>query len=231
MEFLGIDAAFGEIILRLSVSALCGLFIGLERGYRGKPAGVRTNLLIGLGACLFMLVSEKVAYAAKADGFPGPDPARIAAQVVTGIGFLGAGAILRNRGVVTGLTTAASIWCVSAIGLCAGAGMFKLSIFATIGIVFTLEFFTYFERKMRVRRFRYVRLEVVIKKEARVQEIRRVLRNAKVQFFDEETRKVLGETHYTTTLYFRGDVEKKIAEEIDHLPGVRDIIMLAQGVE
>lgn len=216
---------------KLSVAALCGLLIGLERGYRGKAAGVRTNLLICLGAALFMVVSEKIAYTAKADGFAGPDPARIAAQVVTGIGFLGAGAILRNGGTIVGLTTAASIWCVSAIGLAAGIGLFQLSFLCTFGIIFTLEFFAIFEKRLRVRRFRYVKLEVVLKKEARVQDVRKVLRGNQITFTDESTHKILGEMHYTTLLYFRGPVERKLEEEISALNGVRDVIMLTQAVE
>jgi len=230
MDF-SLDHELLEHFTKLSVAALCGLFIGLERGYRGKAAGVRTNLLICLGAALFMVVSEKVAYTAKADGFLGPDPARIAAQVVTGIGFLGAGAILRNGGTIVGLTTAASIWCVSAIGLAAGIGLYKLSLICTFGIIFTLEFFAIFEKRLRVRRFRYVKLEVVLKKEARVQDVRKVLRGNQITFTDESTHKILGEMHYTTILYFRGPVERKLEEEISALNGVRDVIMLTQAVE
>lgn len=226
-----LDHELTQQFIKLSVAAVCGLLIGLERGYRGKAAGVRTNLLICLGAALFMIVSEKVAYTAKADGFPGPDPARIAAQVITGIGFLGAGAILRNGGMITGLTTAASIWCVAAIGLAAGLGLYGLCFLTTFGIIFTLEFFSFFEKKLRVRRFRYVKLEVVMKKEARVQDVRKILRSCQVQFTDEATRKILGELHYTTTLYFRGALERKLEEDISGLPGVRDVIMLVQAVE
>ncbi len=226
-----LDPQFHEHIFRLSVAALCGLTIGLERGYRGKAAGVRTNLLISLGACLFMILSEFVAYDAKAKGFPGPDPGRIAAQVVTGIGFLGAGAILTNRGVVTGLTTAATIWCIAAIGLCAGAGMYKLAVFATIGILFTLEVFTFLERQIRTTRFRYVRLEVSLKKQTRIQDVRRVLRGMGVQFSNEEARSILGETRYMTTLYYKGDMEKAISDELNLLPGIRDVSFLGQGVD
>lgn len=219
------------MMIRMSLAALCGLAIGMERGYRGKAAGVRTNLLICLGAALFMIVSEEVAYVAKSNGFPGADPASIAVQVVTGIGFLGAGAILTNRGTVTGLTTAASIWCVSAIGLCAGAGLYRLAMAATLGILFTLEFFTFFERRIRTTRFRYMRLEVTIKKEARVQEVRRVLRNLKIQFSNEETRNILGETHYIATLYYKGELEKMIEDELMLVSGVRDVNFLGEGMD
>ena len=99
------------------VSVLCGLMIGQERESKNKPAGLRTVTLICVGSTIFTLASILIA-----GGRAVADPARIAAQVVTGIGFLGAGAIIRDRGQVVGLTTAATIWAVSAIGVVIGAG-------------------------------------------------------------------------------------------------------------
>ncbi|HEX6068898.1 MAG TPA: MgtC/SapB family protein, partial [Longimicrobiaceae bacterium] len=111
---------------RLLLAAVIGGLIGLERELRSKPAGLRTNLLICMGAALLMEVSISVA--GLGDGTPtagGPlqrgDPGRIAAQIVSGIGFLGAGTILQARGSITGLTTAATIWVVAAIGMAVGA--------------------------------------------------------------------------------------------------------------
>jgi uncharacterized membrane protein YhiD involved in acid resistance len=102
---------------------------------------------------------------------------------------------------------------------------------ATLGILFTLEFFTFFERRIRTTRFRYMRLEVTIKKEARVQEVRRVLRNLKIQFSNEETRNVLGETHYIATLYYKGELEKMIEDELMLVSGVRDVNFLGEGMD
>jgi putative Mg2+ transporter-C (MgtC) family protein len=112
----------GELILRLAVTvALCGA-VGLERETRGQVAGIRTHILVGLGAALFTLVS---AYAFDAgDPNSNVDPTRIAAQIVTGIGFLGAGTIIRQGLTVRGLTTAASLWIVAAIGMAGGAGYY-----------------------------------------------------------------------------------------------------------
>lgn len=111
---------------RLVLAAILGGLIGLERELRAKPAGLRTNLLICMGAALLMEVSISVA--GLADGVPRAeggrvvgDPGRIAAQIVSGIGFLGAGTILQARGSITGLTTAATIWVVAAIGMAVGA--------------------------------------------------------------------------------------------------------------
>ena len=115
-----------EIALRLLVTVvLCGA-IGFEREVRDQPAGFRTHILLGLGATLFTLVSsygfEPFTRAALGSGGLQFDPTRISAQIVTGVGFLGAGAIIRRGGVVRGLTTAASLWATAAIGMAVGAG-------------------------------------------------------------------------------------------------------------
>jgi len=107
--------------LRVSIAALLGAALGLEREWRGKEAGLRTNTLIAIGAALFTVMSQL---------FTG-DPARVAAQVVTGVGFLGAGAIMRQGGSVQGLTTAAMIWVNAAVGVAAGAGHIRLAALVT----------------------------------------------------------------------------------------------------
>jgi putative Mg2+ transporter-C (MgtC) family protein len=122
----------GELLLRLGLTVvLCGA-IGVERETRGQVAGLRTHILVGLGAALFTLVS---AYAFTSDNPANPvDPTRISAQIVTGIGFLGAGAIIRQGLTVRGLTTAASLWIVAAVGMASGAGYY-LGAAATTGVV------------------------------------------------------------------------------------------------
>jgi putative Mg2+ transporter-C (MgtC) family protein len=121
-----------EILLRLAVAAGLGAAVGLERELRERQAGLRTHLLVCVGAALFTLVS---AYA-----FTGVrvDPTRIAAQVVTGIGFLGAGAIIRQGLSIRGLTTAATLWLVAAIGMAAGAGYYAAALITTAGALVTL---------------------------------------------------------------------------------------------
>lgn len=120
-----------ESFLRVVLAAALGGAIGLEREYRRKPAGLRTNILIALGSALFAVLSENI-------GAAGGSPDRIAAQVVTGIGFLGAGAILRHGDNVQGLTTAATIWVNAAIGMAAGFGAYGLAIGSTITTVIVL---------------------------------------------------------------------------------------------
>lgn len=123
----------GEMIIRLLLAGLFGALIGIEREYRSKAAGLRTHLLVSIGSALLMLLSQY--------GFGGQgDPARVAAQIVSGIGFIGAGAIIMDRRqAVHGLTTAAGIWVASAIGMTTAAGMYVLSATATGLLLFGLE--------------------------------------------------------------------------------------------
>lgn len=122
-------------VVRCGVAALCGGMIGVERELRAKPAGLRTNLLICVGAAMYMLVGLMLVHG---EGEAGTDPTRIAAQVVTGIGFLGAGCIIQQGAQVTGLTSAATIWVVAAIGIVAGAGFPITAMIATTMVVLTL---------------------------------------------------------------------------------------------
>lgn len=113
---------------QITLAAVLGGIIGIEREWRGRPAGFRTNILIALGSCLFTILSI--------EGFPvkgnAQDTARIAAQVVSGIGFLGAGALLQTRNKTKGMTTAATIWLVAAIGMAVGVGAYFLAVFTTL---------------------------------------------------------------------------------------------------
>jgi putative Mg2+ transporter-C (MgtC) family protein len=118
------------LLLRLVIAVLLGGLLGFERGLAGKPTGARTHGMVSAGAALFAIVSIH--------GFgPAGDPARVAAQVVTGIGFLGAGAILRDRGNVQGLTTAATLWVTAALGLAVGLGLVAVAV-VTLLLVFLL---------------------------------------------------------------------------------------------
>ncbi|MBF6327995.1 MgtC/SapB family protein [Nocardia transvalensis] len=118
-----------EMLVRLAAGVGCGVVIGLERQYRARMAGLRTNTLVATGATLFVLLS--------AHGFHGAvaDPTRVAAQIVSGIGFLGAGVIMREGFTVRGLNTAATLWCSAAVGALAGAGMYSTAAAGTVAIV------------------------------------------------------------------------------------------------
>lgn len=119
-----------DVIGRLVLAAICSGLVGFERETSQKSAGLRTHTLVGVGAAVFTVVSI--------DGFEAGDDSRVAAQVVTGIGFLGAGAIFRDGAVVSGLTTAAGLWAVAAIGLAAGSGSAEVAVLATTVVLIVL---------------------------------------------------------------------------------------------
>ena len=129
-----------EVLLRLALAAAFGAAIGLEREIREREAGLRTHLLVSLGSALFTIVSAYGFHAFLASGqtVVRADPSRIAAQIVTGIGFLGAGAIIRQGLSVRGLTTAATLWVVAAIGLATGAGYYSAAIVTTVLVIVSL---------------------------------------------------------------------------------------------
>ena len=120
-----------EMIMRLILAMVLGGLVGWEREIYHKPAGFRTHILVCLGACLFTVISFTFP---SGPGFNSLDPSRIAAGIVVGIGFLGAGAIMHEQGSIKGLTTAASIWVVAAVGMAAGSG-FYLGAIITTGLV------------------------------------------------------------------------------------------------
>lgn len=164
-----------EIMGRLVLAALCGGLIGFERESAQKSAGIRTHTLVAVGAAVFTVVSII--------GFEGGDESRVAAQIVTGIGFLGAGAIFREGGFVQGLTTAAGLWVVAALGLSAGAGKIALAIIGTITALVVLYGLQTADRAVaRRKRKTHDRLEVEIDDTAKLESIikftRRIDENA-----------------------------------------------------
>ncbi|HEY8387015.1 MAG TPA: MgtC/SapB family protein [Parasegetibacter sp.] len=129
-----------EIILQFLLATLWGGIVGLEREYRNKSAGFRTMTMISIGACFFTVMSQSI-------GLPGSTD-RIASNIVTGIGFLGAGVIFKDDNRVNGITTAATIWAVAAVGMGIGSGYYIASGFASLMIIFVLTILPYVEAKM-----------------------------------------------------------------------------------
>src|SRR5436853_5113727 len=129
-------------IVRLILAAALGGIIGLEREFSHKPAGLRTNMFICFGSAMFTILSTELA------GEYGGDHTRIAAQIIPGIGFIGAGSILRDRGSVTGLTTAATLFVVASIGMAVGGGLYLPAVFATLVIFLVLEVLGYLETRL-----------------------------------------------------------------------------------
>lgn len=142
-----------DFVLRLVVAGILGVLIGLEREYRAKEAGYRTHFLVAVGSALLMIVSQHGFDDMLGKEGVGLDPSRIAAQIVTGIGFIGAGTIILNRQIVRGLTTAAGIWATAGIGMCAGAGMYALAISATVLTLIGLELLSRLFKNLGLKSF------------------------------------------------------------------------------
>lgn len=130
-----------EYIISIFIAAMLGGLIGLEREYRAKEAGLRTHFLVALGSALFMVLSQYGFDSIISDGTPNVslDPSRIASQVVSGIGFIGAGIIIFQKNVIRGLTTAAGLWVTAAIGMTCGAGLYLLATATTVLVLLCLE--------------------------------------------------------------------------------------------
>ena len=144
-----------EFILRIFIAAVLGGLIGLECEWRAKEAGLRTHFLVALGSAVFMIVSAYGFSDVQMDGMTSRwDVSRVAAQVVSGIGFIGAGTIIfrKQENMVSGLTTAAGLWVTAAIGLACGGGMYVLATASTILVLFGLEAFNYFLHKIDKKR-------------------------------------------------------------------------------
>jgi putative Mg2+ transporter-C (MgtC) family protein len=170
----------GKLSLALALSGL----IGMERESKERPAGFRTHVLVGMGSCLVMMISYSVAAGGK--NF---DPARIAAQVISGIGFLGAGTIMRHGDVVRGLTTAASLWTVAGIGLAVGAGWYAGAAATSVLVFLTLWLFRQIEWKWLHKGQRRGTLECLLTHEAQLSQLLTVVNStgARVTGIEFET--------------------------------------------
>jgi putative Mg2+ transporter-C (MgtC) family protein len=158
------DWAISHLLSYFGVKAVlaiaCGGIVGLERELKNKPAGLKTNILICLGSCLFTTTSVLISNANGPGGFAG-DPSRVAAQIVSGIGFLGGGVIIQARGTVVGLTSAATIWVVSALGVIIGLGYNNVAVFLTAVVITILVCVSWFEDRVLGRSLTF-HTEIVI---------------------------------------------------------------------
>lgn len=231
---------FGDILMsdisivfgKLLIAAVLGGFIGWEREKRGRPAGLRTHLLLCVGVTLMMLVSEHIFVhyqVYKSDSVLRIDPARIAAQVVTGVGFLGAGTIMRFRASVRGLTTAASLWIVSGIGLAVGSGFILPAIFTTIIAMTTLIFLPKVEGE--IEKDKYMTIKMLISgQEHFLDNIKNILEKNSVKLqnykFEKDVQKK--EIVYDMNVKFK-DEKMLILATDDMIKTIKDIKRL--GVE
>jgi putative Mg2+ transporter-C (MgtC) family protein len=222
-----------ELLLRLAASALLGGAIGFERERREQPAGLRTHLLVALASATFMIVSTQFVFYQKYlnDGVIRADVGRVASNVVVGIGFLGGGAILHSGLQIKGLTTAASLWLVAALGLASGAGMFVLASL-TAGIsLFALVGLRYVERRYKKTRHLVVRVELDGGLLSRA-DIDKALAAVGVEvkepaYFRDKLRNRSGVT-FDVTLP-RHDLEDQLLSILENLPSVRAISVRQGG--
>lgn len=211
-----------EMILRLILAAILSGLIGYEREIHGRAAGLRTHILVCIGATLIMLTSMHIFEIYR--GLATPDPARIAAQVVSGIGFLGAGTILRFKASVRGLTTAASLWSVAGIGLAVGSGLYVPAVVTTILILATLFFLTRIE-KLILRKDWYKILEVETKSGAsQLEDIRSILSEYEIEIKDFEVQKAASENDMILRMSLKlltNEYDNEIVSKIRQLEGVK----------
>ncbi len=211
-----------EYVMRLVIALLIGGAIGLEREFKGKPAGMRTNMLICVGSCLIMILSIEIARSAARIA----DPGRIAAQVVTGIGFLGAGTIIRSRFHIVGLTTAATIWVLSALGLAIGAGYILLSAIVAFLITVTLVFIGYIEARVATKRSYHV-VQITLERGEGI--IREVMALFAERGLSSEALEIVrsGDTWRATFEYAASsDTHREFIEKLSASPGVRGVAEL-----
>lgn len=208
---------YPEIIMRILVALILGGVIGLERQYHDKPAGFATNTLICVGSAVFAMLSILSAY------YLGGDPARIAAQIVAGVGFLGAGSILRDGNKISGLTTAAGIWLVAAVGMAVGYGHYFVGMVATASVLI-LQLFV---RKL-MNAFDYVQLydSLTIKctpKWEVAEKIKSVFKNNKAEIIKEEIYKENGLLVLKIVVNMSATKYQNIVKELAPLEEVKSI--------
>jgi len=208
-----------EYALKLLLAVVCGGAIGLEREATGKPAGLRTNILISVGSTLITIVSASVAHEVG-------DPGRIAAQIVTGVGFIGAGSIIQARGSITGLTTAATIWAVAGIGISIGAGLPMLAVWGTVVILGCLTLLRRFDPDT-IGGKKHFSIEITAQRSSSVSEILQVL--ATGNFSVEETELVKHDDRLVVSLSCNANRSR--INEILALLGARDDVISARTHE
>lgn len=229
MNFIEMAFSSDEVIwqvglVRILISFAMGALIGLEREMNNQPAGLRTHILISIGSTLVMLISIYIPQGAESAG----DPGRIAAQVVSGIGFLGAGAILKFGADIKGLTTAASIWAMAAVGMAVGAGMYSISIIGVTVIFFALTAMNIFEKSFfKERSLR--KIEVVVKKRSSsIEAISGVLQENNIRItstgFDRDVNDATDKFYFIVGVTQDLDVQK-LADALEHQQGIMSVSM------
>ena len=231
--FLGLDKlglSLTEICLRLACAMVVGLVIGAEREHTHRPAGMRTHILVALGSCVVMIVGEIIFKQYQPFGAT-PDPARLGAQVISGVSFLGAGTIMREGVNVKGLTTAASIWTVACLGLASGAGYYAVALLGMLCVFITLTVFETLQRKLFISQNPKLRFcietssvgETMRAIEVHTRACRMTIRDTQVEQTENENYRILLQVS-TRTLR----TEKKVFRLTQKLIGEKSVTSVRQ---
>jgi len=219
-----------DISLRLLVAAVLGMVIGLEREIHAHPAGMRTHLLVSLGSAAFTVVSIFVFETPPSpNGTIPTDPSRVAAQIVSGIGFLGAGAILKYGGSVRGLTTAASLWATAAVGMAAGGAAWIVAAVTTAIIVFSLGPLNVLATRIRLGSASLYRLELIVGRLEALGEVSRSLTTKKIEIAGVNSQR-LGKGRYEIELDLRLPAGTQPQSVISIVSGLDDVEITESGV-
>lgn len=216
-----------DLAIRLLIAAGLGAVVGVEREIHGHPAGIRTHMLVALGSGLFTVLSIH--------GFPpsetaaGPvDPTRIAAQIVSGIGFLGAGAILKDGVVIRGLTTAASLWATAAVGMAAGAGEHILATVGAIIVLVSLWPINLVAEKLRGTANPEMQLRLTLDKIDAIGPISTVIAANRLEMSSLQTQR-LGRDRYRVDISIRGRTPSVIAATIEAIDAIDGVEVLSSS--
>ncbi len=210
-----------ELVGRLVLAGALGALIGVEREYRAKTAGTRTHFLVALGSALLMVVSQYGFMEPAVAGTHTADAARVAAQIVSGIGFIGAGAIMVQKHYVMGLTTAAGLWVVAGIGMAAGGGLWPLAVAATIFALIGLELFRFIVKLVRLTN---VNVTFAAEKASDIPRILSRLRDSGFHVFNYKVESVSSSGDYRIVASMRekskGDSKLTLIRIFNHEEGV-----------
>jgi putative Mg2+ transporter-C (MgtC) family protein len=218
-----------DISFRLVVASVLGAAIGLERELHAHPAGMRTHLLVSLGSAAFTVLSIFFFETPAApNGSIPTDPSRIAAQIVSGIGFLGAGAILKYGTSVRGLTTAASLWATAGVGMAAGAGAWFVAVVTTVLIVLSLGPLNWMISRLRLRGQDLFRLRILAGRLEALGEISKTLTQNKIEIAGVNSQR-LGKGRYEIELELRPPPGTKHEKIIAAVSSVADVEILESG--
>jgi putative Mg2+ transporter-C (MgtC) family protein len=208
-----------EIILKILLAAMLGGIIGLERELSHKEAGLRTNILIAVGSALITVLSCRIAARSA-----GADPARLTAQIVSGIGFLGAGAIIQARFAVHGLTTAATIWTVAAIGIAVGSGFYLLAFLVALLVVFVLTVFKLLLDLIEKQKRNYVYLITTEERAALLVDLRRLLTELNIRYSSARLNRRNGSYEFEIIFATSENKNRDFLEKVMLLAGVKEVL-------